>query len=338
MKYNDVLLTFVIPSYKETEEQMFPLLSSISNQLGIDNNKIEIIIVRDGTTEVNLDIFKILYLNIKQILMKENKGPGVARQVGLDAAQGKYVMFCDADDMIHNSGIIGAMIQEMEQQQWDILKTPWLEECLDSNTNQLIYINHEIENTWMHGKMFKKSFLDKNNIRFHPDLRVHEDTYFLSIATDYTDKIGYLNITSYVWRWGRDSITRHDEGIYTYEATPEFIRACCLAHEITEKVDISKMEYKTIQLIIYQYFSLHSLNWIQENKKEYRELAEQALIQYMKPYWKYWEKASPETIAKIYNEERNKNFNTQIEFETLGDWLIRLGFINPQGDNENGLQ
>jgi len=58
----------------------------------------------------------------------------------------------------------------------------------------------------------------------------------------------------------------------------------------------------------------------------------------MKPYWKYWEKASPETIAKIYNEERNKNFNTQIEFETLGDWLIRLGFINPQGDNENGLQ
>jgi len=46
--------------------------------------------------------------------MKENKGPGVARQVGLDAAQGKYVMFCDADDMIHNSGIIGAMIQEME--------------------------------------------------------------------------------------------------------------------------------------------------------------------------------------------------------------------------------
>lgn len=319
------IISFIIPSYNEKEKDIFPLLSSIANQLGIEKNLIEVIIVRDGTQELNIKQFNIFNLNIYQILMKENGGPGVARQKGLDAAAGKYVMFCDADDILHSVGIIGAMIQEMENQNWDILKTPWLEEYLDPNTNKLIYINHEIENTWMHGKMFRRSFLQNNNISFHPLLRVHEDTYFNCIAAEYTTKMGFLNVTSYVWKWGKDSITRREDGIYRYESSIEFIKACTWAHERVEIINPIHMDYKIVQFIIYHYFCLHSNYWLEKKYKKYYEDTEKAFIEYIKPFWKYWERANPELIVKTYNEEREKNFINQIEDETLNDWLQRLG-------------
>ena len=319
------IVSFVIPSYKETEKDIFSLLSSIANQLGIDKQDMEVIIVRDGTDFLNLEKFDFLELNIRQVIMEENLGPGMARQRGLDVATGKYVMFCDADDVLHNVGIIGAMVQEMDSKNWDILKTSWLEECVEPNTKQLVYINHEIENTWMHGKMFKREFLQKNNISFHPDLRVHEDTYFNSIAIEYTNNIGFLNVTSYVWKWGENSITRHDNGIYRYESAIDFIKACTLAHERIEIINPTHMDYKIVQIIIYHYFILHSSAWQNEEFNKYHSTTEQAFADSIKPFWKYWVNASPELIAKTYAEERNKNFNNQIESETLDAWLQRLG-------------
>lgn len=322
---NSNYLSFIIPSYKETEKEAFPLLASIANQLGINQSAIEVIIVRDGTEALNLEVFDILDLNIRQIILEENQGPGVARQKGLEASTGKYIMFCDADDVLHSVGIIGAMVQEMDNQGWDILKTPWLEECMDANSKQLVYVNHEIENTWMHGKMFRRDFLMKNNISFHPQLRVHEDTYFNSIAVEYTDKAGYLNVTSYVWKWGANSITRHDNGIYRYDSAIEFIKACTWAHERIEIINPTHMDYKIVQLTLYHYFTLHSEGWQSEEMKQYHDDTEQAFAEAIKPFWKYWKQAEPSLIAQIYGEERNKNFIGQIENETLDEWIQRLG-------------
>ena len=45
-----------------------------------------------------------------------------------------------------------------------------------------------------------------------------------NITVEYTDKTGYLNVTSYVWKWGENSITRHDNGIYRFDSAIEFIK------------------------------------------------------------------------------------------------------------------
>ena len=69
---NNIILSIIIPSYKETEQQIMPLLSSISNQVNINLNTIEIILVRDGTFKLDLDKFNLLNLSINQILIKDN--------------------------------------------------------------------------------------------------------------------------------------------------------------------------------------------------------------------------------------------------------------------------
>lgn len=319
-------LSIVIPRYQETEKAMFPLLSSISTQAGIDFSDVEVIIANDGGGTYNLDhnMSDMFGVEIRQVILPENKGPGVARQAGLDAAHGEYVMFCDADDMLHNAGILGALMQEAEKTAPDMLCSSWLEEIVDEN-GQYHYITHENENTWMHGKLLRRQFLVQNHIRFHDTLRVHEDSYFLCIAASLSQRSHYLPVTSYIWKYHPDSITRKDGASYTYDSIPEFIRACTMAHAEVEKRVPEQMEYKILQFTLYNYFCLHQPGWQSPEHKQQLNAAEKAFVKYMKPMWHYWKNAPQEAVAQIYNEERGRSFAGCMESETLEEWIRKLG-------------
>lgn len=316
-------LSIIIPRYTETEREIFPLLSSINTQVGIDFSDIEVIISNDGTNLLDENFLNIFNMDLKQIILDKNCGPGVARQAGLDIAKGNYVIFCDADDVFHNVGVLNALIQEALKTDPDILVTSWLEEIMDGEKHT--YITHEYENTWMHGKLLKRKFLVENNIRFHNELRVHEDSYFLCIAASYSKNSRFLPITSYVWKYNKNSITRCNDSSYTYDSIPEFIKACCLAHKEIEKYHPEEMEYKIVQFTLYNYFCFHQPGWQIPEHKKYLKDAENAFVKFITPMWDYWKNASSENIANIYNEERNKVFNNCIEFETVWAWLERLG-------------
>lgn len=323
---NKIILSIIIPSYQETEKQIMALLSSINCQVNIDLSKVEIIIVRDGTSELDLTQFNLFDMQIKQYQLKVNSGPGVARELGLENALGEYIMFCDADDVLQNAGILNAMLHEMKTHDYDILKTAWLEESVAGPNLQKIYTNHSNENTWLHGKMFKNKFLIDNNIKFHPRLRVHEDTYFLGITAEYTTKIGFLNATSYIWKWGENSITRKNEGAYRFDSAIEFLKACNYIHEqIDSRPEKYRqhMPYRISQILIYHYFILHSEIW--KNHQEAIARTEKFLVESLTPYINYWLNADKSLIIKIYNEERNKHFKNGIEKESLKEWLIRIG-------------
>lgn len=325
MENNNILLSIIIPSYKETEKQIMPLLSSINIQVNLNLSNIEVIIVRDGSSELDLSQFKLLNFTIKQYILENNSGPGVARQFGLDNAIGKYILFCDADDVLQNAGILNAMLHEIEANDYDILKTAWLEENALPSSDQKIYTNHGNENTWLHGKMFKNKFLVDNNIRFHPQLRVHEDTYFLGIAVEYTIKVGFLNATSYIWKWDKNSITRKNEGAYRFNSGIEFLNACNYVHEhIMSRPEKywQHLPYRISQILIYHYFILHSIIW--KNHSDDIAKVEQYLVQSLTPYINFWINADKDLIFKIYNAERAKHFKNEIEEESLKEWLIRL--------------
>jgi len=318
-------LSVVIPYYREKETGMLPLLSSLNNQLGVDYGKIEVILVNDGNRNVLSEGFLSLFQNLRArvIYLDENLGPGMARQAGLDNAAGEYVMFCDADDIIHSVGVLGAFLQEIERGRPDLITSAWLEELYVPDTGQYIYLTHEDENTWLHGKVFRRLFLQARNIRFHKTLRVHEDSYFLSIVMAHTNNAVKSPVTSYVWKWGDGSITRRNGGVYTFESVPEFLRAIDLSFREVERINPAQMQYKTVQLIIYQYFVTHRPDWQTAAHAEYLEKAEGIFREMIGPYIKYFESAPIGFINQVYLEERVK-YSTGIENELFGVWLDRM--------------
>lgn len=82
----------------------------------------ELIFVNDGSTDTTSEILEAAaakYACIK-IIHKHNEGVSVARNTGMENADGKYIMFVDPDDYVEHNFILRAS-KEMEQSGCDMI-------------------------------------------------------------------------------------------------------------------------------------------------------------------------------------------------------------------------
>ena len=91
-------ISVVIPIYN-VEKYLRQALSSVVNQTYRD---LDIVCVDDGSTDNGLSIIKEYAAqdNRIQVVTQENQGTYIARQVGVNAAQGDYILFFDPDDWL----------------------------------------------------------------------------------------------------------------------------------------------------------------------------------------------------------------------------------------------
>lgn len=90
--------SLIIPVYNAAA-----YLPSLFNQLdSISYSDFEIIFVNDGSTDNSKALLE-QYAQGKnaKVLTKENGGPGLARNAGLETASGEYIWFVDADDRVN---------------------------------------------------------------------------------------------------------------------------------------------------------------------------------------------------------------------------------------------
>lgn len=93
-------LSVIVPVYNAAP-YLEESVQSVLNQTLTD---IEILLVDDKSTDGSAEICDRLATadaRIKAFHMPENKGPGVARNVALDYADGDYCTFMDSDDLVH---------------------------------------------------------------------------------------------------------------------------------------------------------------------------------------------------------------------------------------------
>jgi len=92
------IFSVIIPTYNRADE-INELLNSLLNQT-IDDSLFEILIVDDGSTDNTKEIVNKIKskssLNIT-FLRQDHKGPGEARNYGMQEAKGEYFLFIDSD-------------------------------------------------------------------------------------------------------------------------------------------------------------------------------------------------------------------------------------------------
>ena len=103
-------ISFIVPVYN-TEAYIPKCLDSIMNQS--EKEKIEIIIINDGSTDNSESIIKSYiekndHEKIIKYYSKENTGIAETRNYGLEKATGEYIIFVDSDDIVLKEGIIKA--------------------------------------------------------------------------------------------------------------------------------------------------------------------------------------------------------------------------------------
>lgn len=109
------IFSVIVPTYNRAGE-ISELLNSLVNQT-IDDSLFEIIIVDDGSTDNTEEVVNTVKqkssLNIK-FLKQDHKGPGEARNLGMQNAKGEYFVFIDSD-CIADENWLSAYKNKLEQ-------------------------------------------------------------------------------------------------------------------------------------------------------------------------------------------------------------------------------
>jgi len=276
-------LAVIIPYYNETPEQLQFAVHSIAMQMGTDFSKLEVVMVNDCNPETVVDesfTNRWPMLDMKLLQTDHNAGCGVARQVGIDNTDAEYVMFLDADDRYHNVEYLSAVCRVIRQGRYDIIMAPFYSDAC--GTDYYNWITHGGLGCWMHNKIYRRQFLVDNELRFHPDLKVHEDGYFNTITYACSDRTTIIKNVGVVWCNNPNSTVRRNNSEFFTGEMHTFMRAQCLA------IEWLKEHHKAYQgtvcdVVIHAYVFLHQR--LMEVEPEKVKLCEGIVADSLAQYW-----------------------------------------------------
>jgi len=179
-----MFLSIIIPIYN-AKKHLRECLDSYLRQ-NISPNEYEILCVNDGSTDGSAEIlndYEQKFSNVK-VIHKENEGVSSARNTGIEAAQGDYIWFIDADDFIQENVLAKIkniyLDQKFEQlvfRYYEFVDKLSPQELLLKEENSLCsdnrYAGHIV---W--DFIVNRSIILNNNIRFNPHIYYGEDTMF----------------------------------------------------------------------------------------------------------------------------------------------------------------
>ena len=192
-------ISIIIPTFNVEKTIDVAFYSLLNQTLGFEN--LEVIFVDDNSNDKTKQIignYSKKYPNVSSIFLSSNSGfPGKPRNLGIKNSAANYIMFLDADDLyldntcetlykkIKNDGcdlVSGNFIQIKNKKEiikdWDYLNLKNKELKINNILDKLDLFN-VAPSVWV--KIYKKSFLLRNDIRFVENLPA-EDLIFVSEA------------------------------------------------------------------------------------------------------------------------------------------------------------
>ena len=319
-------LQILVPQYEETDEVLKPLLDSIAIQQNVDFNELSVIIVNDGSDVRLTDQFLLSYPFTIDYYLNDHLGVSATRQAALDRATADYVMFCDADDMFCNVCGLWAIFREIDLGVFDSLTSVFVEETRHPVTKEIMYINREMDSTFVHGKVHRRRYLIEKGIKWNPDLTIHEDSFFNIQCANLSQNVKYCPFPFYLWKWRDESVCRHDPKyiLKTYRNMLDSNSA--LIAEFRKKGHPDKAAFYTVFMIFDAYYTMNKPEWIDMDNQEYRKATEAHFANYYRTHKKTWENFPYQEKVNISQGIRGRSVQEGMYLEkmTIEEWLNHI--------------
>lgn len=213
-------ISIIIPVYN-VEKYIKTAVDSILKQ---SLHGYEIILVDDGSTDQSgkiCDEIAKIHPTI-QVYHQKNMGAAVARNTGLSAARGKYVLFLDSDDYYPEEGVLQVLYSQISELQVDVLCFNYYrgsstgekhfgpmigyQPPKEYELDQYAILKNNVYQSSACTKIINREYLEKNNILFEPGL-LCEDVEFCSRLLQYGGTVAYIPFVGYVYRVRQGSQT-----------------------------------------------------------------------------------------------------------------------------------
>lgn len=227
-------VSIVIPIYNN-QKYIRDCVKSILNQDYKDFKKIQVILVDDGSEDNSLEICKKLQEEIKEfkieVLTGNNEGVSKARNKGIKASEGKYIMFIDSDDFISKNAI-SKLVEFFDKNydEIDIVTYAMYEYDVKTKNKKIIqrykecFVETRIYDLEKEYYAIQPTMnvivknLGKENILFEEGVYFHEDILYNTQIAMKKTKIGYVKDAKYLYRIYGNSTTDYKENpLYSFE-------------------------------------------------------------------------------------------------------------------------
>lgn len=193
------MVSIIVPVYNVARYVEKCILSATAQT----HRNIEVIVINDGSTDNCGEILSALAKKDDRIILINQKNAGVssARNAGLNIARGEYVIFVDGDDWLS---------EDCVEYMLKIVKKTKSEMAISINnftTRDTQQITNDKINTWSAteavcrflypgipigswNKIYKRSFLIKNDLRFQEDMFMGEGMRFITDVAQRASHVG----------------------------------------------------------------------------------------------------------------------------------------------------
>lgn len=311
-------VSIIIPVYNAQEY----LQECIDSVLGQSFSNIEVVLVDDGSKD---DSGKICDEYASKdgrvnVIHQANAGVSVARNKGIEAANGEWIMFVDSDDFI-TSDAVGKMIGQVTKAECQNIIANFLEDGKGLTGNVVEFDLSEYRDGFWGGciagpdmfgpvypeklrqlpylgtpcaKLFLRKTIVENNIRFPLDVRFGEDSIFNMYVFKYAEKVVFVDEPVYVYRKHEGSLCTSNIDKKADEYTAYVNRTEAVLEEFKAEnglnpyraVDLSQMVWELSNLYGADAQSIKQIFVYNKLLKTFAELEPcEAALKTVKPKW-----------------------------------------------------
>lgn len=230
-----IKISVIVPVYKVS---LVFLRRCFDSLLAQTMQECEFIVVSDGAPEEERSIceeYAIIDCRFK-FYQKMHAGVSVARNFGIDQAEGEYVAFLDSDDWLDSSALEEYYAQAF-QSNCDILNFNYFETSNNNNIlkkqtlknlNSLVLLKQIISGEIFGGicsRIIRKDFIVKNSLVFPQNIGYCEDVIFWISSLLKSPKLQYLNKAFYHYNLDNDNSISRNYTIEKYIERKKYIAA-----------------------------------------------------------------------------------------------------------------
>ena len=272
-------LSIIVPVYN-VEQYIRTCIESIYKQ-GLDEDRFEVLIVNDGTKDKSMEVIQDIIAQHKNIVVinQENLSLSVARNNGIAAAKGKYILMIDSDDLLIENSLSRLLDLALEEEV-DLLVADFLEMNNEIITSSSSYVNQNrfefkrktgiqlfLEDLnpnqcYVWRTLYKRSFILENNLKFVPGIR-YQDVPFTHEAYIKANNCIKTSWLLNIYRKNRPGASTHS---FSFKKAKDFCVVIRETWKLRKTKGLPPMVVQKIKDDVYATFStlfyhtLHTIN------------------------------------------------------------------------------
>ena len=272
-------LDIIIPHHNEPWEICRKFFDMLKLQLCADLSEIRVMMIHDGSDFFPEELLEVPGIRIEQHRIAES-GVSAARNFGLEISDAKWVMFCDCDDMFATVWALHCILDALEGPEAEKNDLVWCPFYCEENAGRNV-----IGQNWVfvHGKIYRREFLNREGIRFSPELYYAEDSAFNATVEMAIDKqrIGEIKCDStlYVWVYNRQSVTSRPENRLR-NVLGLFDRHVIVAEEFKRRGDLAGFRGLAARATWDGFYQCHRADASEAQREQIREKVAQYYLRY----------------------------------------------------------